>query len=111
MFYGGRCMKSIKINRNIIMLTMLLVFIILVALFGKMMIAHADQAVTYDKSFISIEIENGDTLTTIAQAYAVSEAEYEDYIQEVMQINNLKNDTIHAGCYLMVPVYTPSNMN
>ncbi len=104
-------MNGKKINHNIIMLTSMVLLILSITFFGKMLIAHADQAVTYDKSFVSIEIKNGDTLTTIAETYAISTVEYEDYISEVMRINNLKNDKIHAGCYLMIPIYTPSAMN
>ena len=104
-------MNSKKINRNIIMLTMIVVLSLSIVFFSRMLIAHADQAITYDKSFVSIEIKNGDTLTTIAETYAISAAEYDSYINEVMDINNLKNDKIHAGCYLLIPIYTPVAMN
>jgi LysM repeat protein len=70
-----------------------------------MRFVHADKKIEYDKSFISIEVNDGDTLTSIAQDYAVSTTEYDAYISEVKNINNLENDTIHAGCYLLVPVY------
>ncbi len=94
------------INNNIIMLTIALVLFLVVIFLGGMNIVRADEAVEYDKSFISIEIEKGDTLSSIAQEYAKSEADYEDYINEVKNINSIKDDTIHSGCYLMVPVYT-----
>ena len=60
----------------------------------------------FEKSFQAIEIQPGDTLTSIAEEYATSEAVYQDYIDEVIEINQLKDDQIHAGCYLMVPVYS-----
>lgn len=88
------------------MLIFLFATIIIFALVNCITVAYADEAVEYEKSFISIEIEQGDTLTSIAESYAKSEAEYQDYIEEVMSINNLKDDTIHNGCYLLVPVYT-----
>lgn len=70
-----------------------------------MRLVFANDAIEYDKSFITIEIGNGDTLMSLAQEYAVSSVDYSDYIEEVKSINNLKSDTIHSGCYLLIPIY------
>ncbi len=94
-----------KIYDNNFMLTIGITLIIFVSVIGCVNLAQANEMKNYEKSFISIEIDDGDTLTSIAREYAKSEAEYEDYIEEVKNINNLKNDTIHDGCYLLVPVY------
>jgi cell division protein YceG involved in septum cleavage len=97
-------LKKLVVGNNI----MLIIFVMLVAFFSFMFgmcFVHADEKVEYDKSFISIEVNDGDTLTSIAQDYAISAAEYDDYISEVKNINNLDGDTIHTGCYLLVPVY------
>lgn len=93
------------------MLSILIIAIIIFAVVNCITVAYADEAIEYEKSFTSIEITKGDTLTSIAETYARSEAEYQDYIEEVMSINNLKNDTIHNGCYLLVPVYTVISTN
>lgn len=98
--------KRNKINNNIIMLTIMVIFILSVLFIGSMRLVKADEQIQYDKNFISIEIESGDTLTSIAKEYAISEAEYHSYIEEVKSINSIKNDTIHSGCYLLIPVYT-----
>lgn len=90
---------------NIIMLTIGTVLFLSVFVIGGMRLVCADENMQYDKSFVSIEIEEGDTLISIAEEYAISAAQYSDYIEEVKSINNLKSDTIHDGCYLMVPVY------
>lgn len=87
------------------MLTVGVIAIILLVVFGSMKIVNADRAVDYKKSFISIEVCSGDTLTSIAQQYAISEADYQTYIDEVVQINQLKDHQIHSGCYLLIPVY------
>lgn len=94
------------INNNNIMLTVAVLVGITLLFFGGMKIVNADEAKEYEKSFVSIEIEHGDTLTSIAQEYAKSEADYKDYIEEVKTINSIKDDTIHSGCYLLVPVYS-----
>lgn len=87
------------------MSTIMVVFILGITFFGGMRFVNADEAIEYEKSFVSIEIEAGDTLTEIAQKYAISKAEYNAYIEEVKSINNLKDDVIHNGCYLLIPVY------
>lgn len=91
---------------NDIMLTVSVLIGLILLFFGGMKIVNADEAIEYEKSFISIEIEQGDTLTSIAQEYAKSEADYKDYIEEVKCINSIKDDTIHSGCYLLVPIYS-----
>lgn len=93
------------IYNNRIMLTILCVLFLSLFTIRGMQLVKADEALSYDKSFVTIEIEEGDTLSSIAKEYALSEAGYADYIAEVKSINNLKNNTIHAGCYLLVPVY------
>lgn len=95
------------IYNNKIMLTVLLVLFLSVCVIGGIRHVLADDNIPYDKSFVSIEISDGDTLSSIAEQYAISPSYYNSYVEEVKSINNLKGDTIHAGCYLMVPVYTP----
>lgn len=92
-------------NNNIMLIFVLLIILFFSILFGFKAV-YANESVEYEKSFISIEIKPGDSLTSIASDYAISPSEYDDYISEVKQINNLKEDTIHAGCYLMIPIYT-----
>lgn len=94
-----------KIFNNNIMLTISILIIIILSISMGIKAVYASEQIDYEKSFISIEIKAGDTLTSIASEHALSVSEYEDYITEVKQINNLEGDTIHAGCYLMVSVY------
>ena len=93
------------IYNNKIMLTIGAVIILSISVIGSIAVVKADESIQYNKSFISIEIEYGDTLSSIAQEHAIMDTEYDDYIQEIRNINNLSSDTIHAGCYLMIPVY------
>lgn len=93
------------VYNNRIMLTIGVILFLSIFIIGSMRMVRADESMQYDKSFMSIEVESGDTLTSIATEYAISAAHYHDYIEEVKSINNLKDDTIHAGCYLMIPVY------
>lgn len=55
----------------------------------------------------SIEIQPGDSLWSIAEAY-LSE-EYQDipkYVEEIKRCNRLYRDEIHAGQRLIIPYYT-----
>lgn len=104
-------MNRRKIYNNRIMLTVAMVMVFVLMILGSMKLVYADKGVEYEKSFLSFEVKEGDTLTSIAAEYAISEAEYSDYMEEVKSINNLKDDTIHAGCYLMIPIYQPIQSN
>ena len=95
-----------KVNNNIIMLTIAAVLVLSITMIGSVRLVKADESVQYDKTFQTIEIEPGDTLSAIAHEYARSAADYQDYMEEVIEINGLKDGQIHAGCYLMIPVYT-----
>lgn len=94
------------IYNNKIMLTFGIILFLSFFIIGGMKLVQANESIQYEKSFITIQIERGDTLTSIAEEYALSEADYLKYIDEVKEINNLKDETIHAGCYLLVPIYS-----
>lgn len=63
----------------------------------------------YEKSCTSIQIQQGDTLWSIASAYYVPECgTLKAYIKEIKKTNGLRGDSIHAGNYLLIPVYVPA---
>ena len=58
------------------------------------------------KYFRSIEVQEGDTLWSIAEEYMTEEySSVSDYIDDVKEINGFSQDTIYAGYYLVVPFY------
>ena len=58
------------------------------------------------KSYNSMRLEPGDTLWGIALEHKGSRyASAQDYIDEVMEINGLTSDRIHADRYLTIPYY------
>ena len=106
--YYKRCNnKSIKsfVNSNYIMLIILAIlsFVLISVLFFNN--ANAETTTEYEKVYISIEINEGDTMSLYAEKYAISPKYYDDYIEEIRYINNLKNDNLLSGCYLLIPVY------
>lgn len=65
----------------------------------------SDTPVSY-KYYTSIEIEQGDSLWTIACAHMGEEySSVQEYIDEVKELNGLKTDDIHSGQYLTIPYY------
>ena len=52
----------------------------------------------------TIQVEEGDTLWTLADQYmGNSSFDKQQYIDEVKEINHLTDDTIESGAYLMIP--------
>lgn len=59
------------------------------------------------KYYTSVEVQPGDTLTSIAKKYITPEyASVEEYVEEIMEYNHLSNDTIHSGRYISVMYYS-----
>ena len=71
-------------------------------------LASSDKDVSsYNKYYVSIRVESGDTLWTIADKYVGGfNIEKNDYIEEVCQINEISKNDIHAGDYIVVPYYS-----
>lgn len=97
--------KKRIVSHNNIMLISVFIFILILSITIHSQIANAREGNSYTKSFTTIEISAGDTLSSIAATYGKPGQELQPYIEEVISINNLTDDTIHAGCYLVVPVY------
>ena len=58
------------------------------------------------KYYKSITIEQGDSLWSLAQEYNNnSNVSTDDYIDEIVQVNGLKNKTIHAGQHIVIAYY------
>lgn len=59
------------------------------------------------KYYTSVEIQPGDTLSSIAEEYITPEyASVEEYVKEIMEYNHLSSDTIHAGRYISIMYYS-----
>ena len=93
---------------------LLAVAIILVVALGILLgtsmnaLASSDKDIaSYNKYYVSIRVESGDTLWTIADEYIDGfNIEKSDYIEEVCQINEISKNEIHAGDYIVVPYYS-----
>ena len=96
-------------RRQFFLLALTVILVLFFTISYHAIISHATEAdteISY-KYYKSIEIENGDTLWTLADTYAGEQyASTQDYIDEVIHINHLSDDTIIAGQYLIVPYYS-----
>ena len=92
--------KKIFIIAGIILVTVLYI-----------LISHKDSPATSasnasKKYYKCITIEEGDTLWDIANEYKTEEyASTQDYIDEVLVMNNLNTDVIVDGTNLLIPYY------
>lgn len=60
-------------------------------------------------SYVDIEIENGDTISTLAIEYAEHyPGDFASYIRHIADYNSISNpDEIYAGNHLIIPYYSP----
>lgn len=98
--------RAEKVRRdkfNIMMIgTILLVTLIVVC---STLLANASEETTEksDKCYLSVVIEQDDTLWDIAKRYNTDEEiSTKEYVDEIMYVNGLETDTIYAGQYIIV---------
>lgn len=73
----------------------------------KAMASSRGSTASYNKYYKSIRIEAGDTLWTIADEYISGlNVDKQDYIEEICTLNNICEDEIHAGDYIIVVYYS-----
>ena len=95
--------KNYQIHISIAIAAVVIVFIGCLGFFNSSVTA-ADSSRT--KYYTSIQIQEGDTLWSIAENYMTEEYDsIQDYIDEVSMINSLNSKTIHTGQYLNIPYY------
>lgn len=87
------------LNKNMIICGILVLAIIFLAgtkIFAS--ISHNDH-----KNYMSIEINSGDTLWSIAEEYATDCGEsIPEYIENIKDINHMVSDNITSGNYLII---------
>ena len=103
--------KQQVLHQRIVVMVLTICIILCGVLIGSgIMAAGKSKASEKNASFkyyTSIEIEQGDTLWSIASEYISAEYDsIQDYIEEVKELNQLGPDDIHAGQYLMIPYYS-----
>lgn len=106
---NNRIRRRREMRKNFLLLVMTFCLIVTTSIAVSSFRSHAknDPARESSKYYKSIVVSDSETLWSIAEDY-MDEEHYEsiyEYIREVMQINNLKNDAIYADAHLIVPYY------
>lgn len=93
-------------NRAVITIIASLLVAIIISFNSNQGLALADNEKTTEAHYISIEIESGENLWTIAAKYKDQNQSTPSYIAELKQINNFGSNEIREGDYLIVADYT-----
>ena len=64
--------------------------------------AASDATISYD-SYI---VREGDTLWSIASEYKFGDYSTGEFVSQIKSLNGLSKDTIHTGCYILIPSCT-----
>lgn len=100
-------------HRQLLYRRMLISAIIITAIFTLVfsictMSTRAASSVEKEKHYESVLLTERDTLTTLSSEYRDDEEQtYDEFVSDVCSANDLSDpDTIHEGCYLLIPVYS-----
>jgi len=97
--------RAEQIRKRIIMVC-LVVMVFATTVLAITQRASADTSELRKKTCTSIEIQPGDTLWSIAEAYYTEEChDLRSYIDEIKKTNNMFDDKLVSGRYLIVPYY------
>ncbi len=99
--------KALAKRRMVLLLMTVLFITIGTIVFGSCFTLAKDKDVNCAyKYYTSIEIQEGDSLWSIAQEYRTEHYDStQDYVDELVVLNDLTSETIHAGQHLMVVYY------
>ncbi|MDD5823673.1 MAG: LysM peptidoglycan-binding domain-containing protein [Firmicutes bacterium] len=100
MFKKYKIVSPVRFFIFVLLTTMILVFG-LVTVFTS---ARTEAATI--NSFVQVEINENDTLWTIATEYADDSMDIRKFIDELREINDIDaNDSIHPGDQIFIPIY------
>ncbi len=100
-----RAKEAAKRRILVLLATILLITIGSVIFGNSFSAAESDDHETVYKYYKSVELEYGDSLWSLAEEYKLEGSSTQDYIDEIMEINNLTSDMIHRGQHLVIVYY------
>lgn len=95
-------------NKPVVVLFLTFVISFLFILGMQFVDVNANKAAstTMRRQYINIEIEPGDTLSSIASEYmSAGYSNLNDYIDDIKKVNSMKESTIYSGQSLIIPTY------
>ena len=101
--------EVVRHQKRVIGITLILIISIGIIL-GTSIIAFADsknKIPEQEKYYTSIQVQPGDTLWNIAKEYTLgTDITIEEYINEICEINQINQDQICSGDYIVVSYYS-----
>lgn len=95
-------------NRKLIIFVISLIAIASIFLIGDKCSKEVSASTANQKYFVCIDIDEGDTLWSIADMYISEEySSVDEYVEELKELNQLTSDKIYSGATLVVPYYAP----
>lgn len=106
----NRMKRRRELRKHILTLALTFVLVITCSMMFftvKTKAQNRDEAIYY-KYYKSITVNRGDSLWTYAAEYADEDHydSYQNYIDEVLQMNSLSSEDITTGQHLVVPYYS-----
>lgn len=95
-----------SIVNKVLSVIVLALFLILVFMIFHATEARGQSGAQENVSYISVQIEEGDSLWAIASRYKAPSQSLNHYIDQIRKVNGLHTDTIIASQYLVIPLYT-----
>ncbi len=108
-YYSDKIFKVFNYNFKYIILALCVIIFIGVCFFSRFNdIGKVSASTSNQKYFVCLEINEGDTLWSIAETYISEEySSTDEYVAEIKKLNNLTSDKIFCGATLVVPYYAP----
>lgn len=92
-------------SRRLLSIIILTVFLLIAALLIRQHhSAFIAEAEGEPQRYMSIQIEEGDSLWSIASEYKSDTTDIKHYINTVRELNNIKGSEIYASQYLIIPL-------
>lgn len=82
-------------------LSFLIIFIVMAAIFG----IAAELQTKYEITYKTITIQQGETLWDIANEYVNPNQDIRDYIYKIKELNNMNTSELYTGQELKIIVY------
>lgn len=103
--------RELRRRRRACALIMLSMTLFLSTFFSLRTRAESNKDEALSKYYASIQVKSGDTLWHYARQYGNRQyyKNSREYVDEVMMINSLQDDTIITGQYVILPYYRPSH--
>lgn len=107
--YNNKVRRIRELRKNIFLflITLCLVIALSITISGFFSKAKSKTEDTEYKYYKSVMVNTGDTLWSIANEHINENYKnMEEYVIEVKQMNNLRDDHITAGSYLIIPYFS-----